>query len=250
MPVAAERVSAAASVPSPYTLGLSPVSTSMMAPTLVVIEAVVPTCSLLKLTSPTAARVARPLVPSVVMLMPLVMVKAPPAVRAISPPVVAPPEAILPASDMAPAVAVTVTALLAPDAVRSTPLMVVMASAATSVKAPTLVMSMLAKMSSPAPCAVKVTLPRPTPVPGLVTLAAVSPLTKRCVASPVLTTPFKTVTLPPRVVRLISPPLTMFCARRTMLTSPVICVVLSRAPLRTSFTPNKMVPVPVFCTST
>ena len=69
----------------------------MMAPVLLVMAAVAPTCTWLRLIWPLAVRVARPLVPRVVTLVPLAMASAAPAIRVIWPPVLAPPDVTLPA---------------------------------------------------------------------------------------------------------------------------------------------------------
>ncbi len=213
MPVAADKLSSTASEESPKILGVLPTKTSTMAPAVLVMDAVAPTCNWLKLTVPPACKLARPLAPSVVMLVPLVMVIAPPAIKVTCPPVSVPvvaPELMLPDKLTSPAVAVKDTALLAPVAVRSIPDWVVMASAAVSVSAPTLVTSILTRISSPEPCALKEMSPKPAPVAGLVTLAATLSSNRRCVASaPVSTVPLITVMLPPKVLKLMSPPLAL-----------------------------------------
>ena len=134
MPVAAYKVALAA---SPVRLALVPVRLSLIAPALLLTETLLVTVTLLRAMLPTADKLARPLVPTEVILLPSAIVMAAPATRVASPPLVpSPPEIMSPPWVMDPAVAVRVMLLPVAVAFRSMLAAVVIASAAVSTMAP------------------------------------------------------------------------------------------------------------------
>ena len=241
MPLAAYSTASAA---SPTRLLPLPVRLSMMAPLVVRRPTLLVTVIWLTRMSPPATRLARPLVPTDVMLVPSVMVMPVPAVSDTRPPEVPlPPETRLPPSVMLPAVAVRLMSAPVPVASRSTPLAVVKLPAVAKVIAPRLVTLWLISRVSPLPCASRAVLP----VPRFARPVLVVPF--RVMALAWLTVPLSMLMLPLRVVSAMSPvPVVRVWVSLATDTSPVIWLLVKRPMgpvVRTPLTPSVMSPSPV-----